>query len=70
LVSLLLHNFEAESGAKVSHIFETSKFSEDFFQKLFEEPFAAPLVFERNADAKVSHIFETSKSFGKFFKFF
>ena len=35
LVSLLLHNFEAESGAKVSHIFETSKFSEDFFSKTF-----------------------------------
>jgi len=31
----LLHNFEAESGAKVSHIFETSKFSEDFFFKNF-----------------------------------
>ena len=65
-------DFSAESGAKISHIFWTTKsfwknFSE-FFQNLFSYRFEPYFLFE--AGAKVSHFSESPKDFGTFFKIF
>ena len=65
-------DFSAESGAKISVYFRTTKsfwknFSE-FFQNLFSYRFEPCVAFE--AGAKVSHFSESPKDFGTFSKFF
>ena len=65
-------DFSAESGAKISHLFETTKsFRKIFFrnfQNLFSYRFEPYFLFE--AGAKVSHFSESPKDFGTFFKIF
>ena len=65
-------DFSAESGAKISHIFWTTKsFWKNFFrnfQNLFSYRFEPYFLFE--AGAKVSHFSESPKDFGTFSKFF
>ena len=65
-------DFSAESGAKISHLFETTKsFRKNFFrnfQNLFSYRFEPYFLFE--AGAKVSHFSESPKDFGTFFKIF
>ena len=65
-------DFSAESGAKISHIFWTTKsFWKNFFrnfQNLFFYRFEPYFLFE--AGAKVSHFSESPKDFGTFFKIF
>ena len=65
-------DFSAESGAKISHLFETTKsFRKNFFrnfQNLFSYRFEPYFLFE--AGAKVSHFSESPKDFGTFFQNF
>jgi len=66
---LLIAVFEAKAGAKISHLFETTKSFGNFFQKTFSKNLYCLSPFlEAKAGAKIRHFFETTKSFGDFFQ--
>ena len=64
---VLSANLERKSGAKINHIFETTKFLGSFFQKYFKEPCcsASRGVFPSDCGCKGSALFLFSKHFIK-----